>query len=78
MWIPREKLSSVDRLKKIIDHDDWRTTKSFFEILNNLCGLLTTDKFEDHKNSKTGRFNSKFMFRLLKELTPSIFIGPTK
>ena len=60
MWIPREELSSVDRLKKIIDHDDWRSRKPFFEILNNLCGLLTTDKFEDHKNSKTGRFNSKF------------------
>ena len=55
MWIPREKLSSVDRLKKIIDHDDWRTTKPFFEILNNLWEII-----KYLKNSKTGRFNSKF------------------
>lgn len=47
MWIPREELSSVDRLKKIIDHDDWRTTKPFFEILNNLWGPLTIDRFAD-------------------------------
>ena len=60
IWIPREELSSVDRQKKIIGHDDWRTTKPFFEILNYIWGLLTIDKFADHKNSKTGRFNSKF------------------
>ena len=60
IWIPREELSSVDRQKKIIGHDYWRTTKPFFEILNYIWGLLTIDKFADHKNSKTGRFNSKF------------------
>ena len=36
MWIPRKELSSVDRLRTIMDHDNWGTTKSFFEILNNL------------------------------------------
>ena len=35
MWIPREESSSVYRLGEIINHDDWRTTKPFFEILNN-------------------------------------------
>ena len=36
IWIPRKELSSVDRLRTIMDHDNWGTTKSFFEILNNL------------------------------------------
>ena len=36
MWIPREELSSVDRLSKIINRNDWRKTKLFFEIFNNL------------------------------------------
>ena len=47
MGIPKEELSSVDRLSKIIDCDDWRTAKPFFEILNNLWGLLTIDRFAD-------------------------------
>ena len=34
MWIPRAELSSVDRLSKIIDHDDWRITQPCFEVLN--------------------------------------------
>ena len=47
MGIPKEELSSVDRLSKIIDRDDWRTAKPFFEILNNLWGPLTIDRFAD-------------------------------
>ena len=46
MWIPIGGLSSVDKLNKIIDHDDWRTTKFFFETLNNHFGpqLYTSSK----------------------------------
>lgn len=30
MYIPREGLSSVDKLSMVIDHDNRRTTKTFF------------------------------------------------
>ena len=60
VWIPREELSSVDRQSKIIDHYGWRTTKPFSAILNNLRRSLTIDRFADHENSKTRKFNSKF------------------
>ena len=58
MWIPKEELSSEDRLSKIIDHDDCRTTTPAFEIHNNFWGPLTIGRFADHENSQTRKFNS--------------------
>ena len=62
---------------KIIDHDDWRITKTSVDKINNLWGPLNIDSFKDHKNSKISRFNAIF-FHLLKELMPSSIIGPMK
>ena len=40
MWIPKEEFGSVNKLNKITDHDDWKTT------------ITTVGRFADHKNSR--------------------------
>ena len=59
VWIPREQNAAADRLSKDIDFDDWRTSQTMFEGLDIPWGPHTIDRFADHHNAKTARFNSR-------------------
>ena len=59
VWVPREFNEEADALSKTLDYDDWRTTLVFFDRINRSWGPFTIDRFANHKNSKTTRFNSK-------------------
>jgi len=59
-WIPRGKNQIADTLCKNIDYDDWKTTRFYFNELNNLWGPFTVDRFADNENTKVNKFNSKY------------------
>ncbi|XP_033746032.1 uncharacterized protein LOC117331431 [Pecten maximus] len=61
-WIPRSDNEKADYISKIIDYDDWGISKDFFEFLNDMWGPHTVDRFANHFNSKTLRYNSRFWY----------------
>jgi len=52
-WIPREINQTADEISKYFDYDDWQTKTSFFNIINQLWGPFTVDRFADNENNKT-------------------------
>ena len=60
-WIPRNLLTEVDALSRRIDYDDWETTPSFFDFVQQTWGTFTVDCFADSLNAKTSRFYSKYL-----------------
>ena len=50
----------ADEVSKSIDYDDWTTTKSFFDQMNEAWGPFTVDRFASSRNTKTKRFNSLY------------------
>ena len=59
-WIPREFNCTADLLSKYIDIDNWEITDKVFDILNDIWGPFTLDRFANSRNTKVVRFNSKF------------------
>ena len=60
-WIPREYNKYADYLSKVVDHDDWQTSSPFFKYLEERWGPHTLDRFASSTNTKTRRFNSKYL-----------------
>ena len=59
-WVPRETISLADKISRMNDSDDWRTTIAFFNEINMLWGPFTIDRFANNENTKLPLFNSKF------------------
>lgn len=59
-WVPRDLNCYADNISKMIDHDDWVTTKEFFLYIDSFWGPHTVDRFADSFNSHLPRFNSRF------------------
>ena len=60
VWVPREFNEQADAISKDIDYDDWKTAGSLFEYFNRSWGPYDIDRFANHKNHKTHRFNSRY------------------
>ena len=62
-WIPRsqnEKADAISRLADAIDVDDWKTSDSFFKILDKKWGPFSVDLFANFYNAKCSKFYSLF------------------
>ena len=59
-WIPRESNAEADRLSRVNDCDDWGIQSWLFDLLSQLWGIHTFDRFASSYNRKCDRFNSKF------------------
>lgn len=59
-WIPRDKNVVADEISKFVDFDDWTTSTTFFRLLDSSWGPFTIDRFANHKNAKTPRYNALF------------------
>ena len=59
-WIPRKQNELADYYSHLIDHNDWRLNPAVFEWLDYVWGPHTIDRFADHLNAHTQRFNSRF------------------
>ena len=56
--VPREYNTHADFVSKVIDYDDWQTTKCFFDKISQRWGPFTVDRFASSTNAKCPRFNS--------------------
>lgn len=59
-WIPREQNTGADYLSRLVDYDDWQTTKTLFTKLNNIWGPFTVDRFASNINTHLPKFISKY------------------
>ena len=59
-WIPRSQNEKADALSRIVDYDDWAISHTVFSRFEMLWGPHSIDRFADHENKKTIRFNSRF------------------
>ena len=59
-WVPWEENLVADQVSKYVDFDDWTTSEHFFRNIDARWGPFTIDRFADHENAKTKRFNSLF------------------
>jgi hypothetical protein len=59
-WIPRKENTKADYISKMVDHEDWGVTDTFFEFIDNLWGPHSVDRFASVVNKKISRFNSLF------------------
>ena len=59
-WIPRDENTVADEMSKYVDYDDWKTSRGFFHLLNERWGPFTIDRFANHSNRKTLRYNALF------------------
>jgi hypothetical protein len=59
-WVPRKENSVADAISKVFDWDDWGVSEDFFNFLDSLWGPHTVDRFANHYNKRSPRFNSKF------------------
>ena len=57
-WVPMEYNTHADFVSKVIDYDDWQTTKGFFDKISQRWGPFTVDRFASSTNAKCPRFNS--------------------
>ena len=60
VWVARDFNCEADALSKVIDIDDWTTSRAFYEFIDARWGPFTIDRFASSVNSKVARFNSKF------------------
>ena len=60
-WISRDLNVTADQFSRIIDHDDWGVDPQWFEHICKIMGPVTIDRFADARNTKTARFNSRFL-----------------
>ena len=59
-WIPRKQNELADYYSRLIDYNDWRLNPAVFKWLDYVWGPHTVDRFADHLNAHTQRFNSRF------------------
>ena len=61
IWIPRYQNEEADFWSRVRDFDDWGVSEEWFHKICKYFGLTATvDRFADHRNRKTARFNSRF------------------
>ena len=56
--IPREEIKKADKLSKQVDYDDWFIIKDL-KMLTNKWGKVSINRFANHTNNKTQKFNFK-------------------
>lgn len=61
-WIPRDINNVADYYSRNFDWDDWRITTWIFKLLNETWGPFSIDRFANHVNRKTFRFNSRIWY----------------
>jgi hypothetical protein len=59
-WIPRAQNTTVDKISRIVDLDDWQLSPKLFQILDKKWGPHTIDRFASPYNTQLPRFNSRF------------------
>ena len=59
-WIQRRQNVSADVLSRYVDPDDWGTTTRLFDLLTQVWGPFTVDRFASSYNRKCSRYFSKF------------------
>lgn len=59
-WIPREQNELADYCSRLVEYDDWSLNPAVFKWLDELWGPHSIDRFADHVNTQTQRFNSRF------------------
>jgi len=62
-WIPRELNVEADALSREIDLDDWGVAQDFFNMIDQIWGPHSVDRFADNFNTKLSKFNSKYWCR---------------
>jgi len=60
-WIPRDLNSAADDKSKVIDHDDYTINDVVFNVLDDLWGPHTCDRFNCPYNAKVQCFNPDFI-----------------
>ena len=56
-WIPRDLNVIADEISKQVDYDDWTTSQTFFEKMDQEWGPHTIDRLQ---NAKTKRYNAGY------------------
>ena len=59
-WLLRTDNQRVDYLSRITDPDDWAISSKYFQILNQLLGPHTIDRFAHDYNKQLNRFNPRY------------------
>ena len=57
---PKVGKRTCDVISKFLDKDDWKINPMIFDLLNQLWGPHTVDRFSSHYNNQSQRFNSRF------------------
>ena len=59
-WIPRSENEQADFLSRIIDVDDWDISVDFFNVLKELWGPYSYDRFANMDKAKLPLFSSLY------------------
>ena len=59
-WLLRTDNQRVDYLSRITDIDDWAISSKYFQILDQLLGPHTIDRFARNYNKQLNRFNPRY------------------
>ena len=60
-WISRENNKDAGFISKLLDYDDWIVKNSTFKFLTKKWATMNVNRFASYKNSKSSRFNSKYL-----------------
>ena len=59
-WLPRNENKLADKISKFQDFDDWAIDSVSFNLIDNLWGPHSIDRFASPHNAKLPRFNARF------------------
>ena len=59
-WLPRNENKLADKISKFQDFDDWAIDSASFNLIDNLWGPHSIDRFASPHNAKLPRFNARF------------------
>ena len=59
--ISRENNKDAGFISRLVDYDDWIVKNSTFKFLTKKWATMNVDHFASYKNSKSSRFNSKYL-----------------
>ena len=62
-WLPRCENKVADKISRFLDFDDWSIDDFSFNIIDNLWGPHTVDRFASPHNNKLTVFNARFWCR---------------
>ena len=61
-WIPRNNNTRANMLSRIIDHDDWIVSDSWYKYITDNTSIPNFDRFASELNAKTPLYNSRFFY----------------